>query len=97
MSSRTHIEVSELRQYASALRSKAEEIRGQTQVVSREFMELVQSGAWNDSRSARFAPGFNQGTDNIIKLAARCDDYALWLEKLSNEVEEHWGEKMDVS
>ena len=97
MSTRTHIEVSELRQYAAALRGKAEEIKEQTQKICREFGALAQSGAWNDSRTARFAPGFDEGTDKALKLAARCDDYAAWLEKVAEEVEENWGEKMDVS
>jgi hypothetical protein len=95
--SRRHIEVSELQQYASALRSKAEELRDQTQGISRDFMELVGSGAWNDSKSARFSPNVDQGTNNVLKLAARCDDYAAWLDKLASEVDAHWGEKMDVS
>ena len=60
-------------------------------------MELAGSGAWNDSKSARFAPEFNRGTDNILKLAARCDDYAVWLDRLANQVDANWGEKMDVS
>ena len=95
--SRRHIEVSELQQYASALRSKAEELRDQTQGISRDFMELVGSGAWNDSKSARFAPNFDRGTNNILKLAARCDGYAEWLQKLASEVDGNWGQTMDVS
>ncbi len=95
--SRTRIEVTELRQYANALHNKAEDVRSQTQSICKEFLDLVNSGAWNDSRSAKFIPGFDSGTISIANLADRCDSYAVWLERLANEVEDNYGETMDVS
>lgn len=91
------IDVSELRECASGLRAKAEELRGRTSHISQLFLGLADNNSWNDARYAAFQLKFEEKTLRAAEFADRVERYAEWIQRLADDVEERWGETMDVS
>ena len=92
-----HIDVSELREYAAGLRAKGEELRGRTSHVSQLFLGLADNNSWNDARYATFELKFEEKTLRAVEFADRIERYAEWILRLADDVEERWGENMNVS
>ena len=91
------IDVSELREYASGLRAKGEELRGRTSQISQRFLSLADDNRWNDARYTAFQLKFEEKTLRAAEFADRIELYAEWIERLADNVEERWGESMNVS
>ena len=91
------IDVSELREYASGLRAKGEELRERTAQICQLFLGLADTDGWNDSRYLAFQLKFEEKTLRAGEFADRIERYAEWIQRLANEVEERWGETMNVS
>ena len=91
------IDVAELREYAAGLRTKSEELRQRTAHVSLEFQNLADDNVWNDARHAAFQIKFDEKTQRAVEFAERVDLYADWIQKLADEVEERWGDSMNVN
>jgi hypothetical protein len=91
------IDVSELRDYASGLRAKGEELRGKTSQIAQLFLSLGDENRWNDARYAAFQLKFEEKTLRAAEFADRIERYADWIRRLADDVEERWGEDMNVS
>lgn len=90
------IEVSELRACAAGLRGRSEEVRGRTAHINQLCLSLMDHDRWNDPRYAAFQRKFEEKTLRAAEFADRLDRYADWLQRLADDVEEKWGESMNV-
>jgi hypothetical protein len=91
------IDVNELREYAAGLRTKGEELRGRTSHISQMFLGLADNNSWNDARYSAFQLKFEEKTLRAAEFADRIEQYAEWIQRLANDVEERWGETMNVN
>ena len=91
------IDVGELREYASGLRAKSEELRQRTSQVAQLSLSLADDNRWNDARQVAFQLKFDEKTLRAAEFADRIEQYAEWLQKLADQVEERWGDSMNVS
>ena len=91
------IDVSELRECASGFRAKGEELRERTSHIAQLFLSLGDDNRWNDARYAAFQLKFEEKTMRAAEFADRIERYAEWLQRLADDVEERWGENMNVS
>jgi hypothetical protein len=90
------INVSELRECATGLRRRGEEVRGRTSHISQLCLSLLDHNRWNDPRYAAFQLKFEEKTLRAAEFADRLDLYADWLQRLADDVEERWGETLNV-
>lgn len=91
------IDVNELREYAARLYETGENLRSRTSHISQLFLNLALSNGWNDSRYSAFQLKFEDKTMRAVQFAERIEAYAEWLQRLASEVEERWGEDINVS
>ena len=73
------------------------EERGRTSHIAQLFLSLGDDNRWNDARYAAFQLKFEEKTTRAAEFADRIERYAEWLRRLADDVEERWGETMNVS